>query len=137
MQVDFVLLCDMANVDGSGKLNMVGEFNAVPTPPLRLSLVTRIMAAASEGRDHRVGVAVVDADGNQLARLPDQAIQFSPVMPGTSGDLRAQLVIGMQGVRFPRLGTYSFHVLVDGRMLGDRELYVVPVPQGPAVGQAE
>jgi hypothetical protein len=36
------------------------------------------------------------------------------------------------GARFPAYGAFSFHVLVDGRYLGERTCYVVPVPVTPS-----
>jgi uncharacterized protein DUF6941 len=131
MQLDLAVLADMANIDGAGKLNIIGEFNMIPavelpSPPLTMALVARIVAEASEGPQHRVAIALVDADGRELARIPDQVLQFGGAVPGTSGDLRAQLVVGIMGARFPAYGAYAFHVLVDGRYLGERVCYVVP-----------
>lgn len=136
MKLDFILLADMANVDAAGKINIVGEFNMLispqtPSPPVNMVLVMRIIAAASEGPSHRFSMAVVDQDGRQLARLPEQEVQFAPSVPGTSGDMRAQIIFGLGGVQLPRYGPYSFHVLVDGRFLGERTVYVVAPPAPP------
>jgi len=138
VQLDLVVLADMANIDGIGKLNIIGEFNAIgattlPTQPINMALAVRIIASASEGQEHRVAIVLVDADGHELARIPDQTIQFGQVMPGTSGDLRAQFVVGIGRAQFPAYAAYSFHVLVDGRFIGERTLYVTPPPSRPSI----
>jgi hypothetical protein len=141
MNLDLLVVADMANVDASGKFNIVGEFNLIfaaelPSPPVHLSLVTRLVAAASEGPTHRVEVAVVDQDGRQFARTPPMEATFGGSVPGTSGDFRAQLVMRINGARFPAYGPYSFQVLVDGRFVGGRTIYVVPHRPGDAAEPA-
>src|SRR5713226_2140878 len=125
MQLDLVVLADMANIDGGGKLNIIGEFNMIPaaelpSPAINMALVARIVAAGSEGQQHRVALALVDADGRELARIPDQVLQFGPVVPGTSGRLRSEIFIYIMGAQFPAYGSYRSHALVDGRYLGER-----------------
>ena len=133
MNLDLIVVADMANVDAAGKFNIVGEFNLVyapelPTPPLHVSLAMRLVAAASEGATHRVEIAVVDQDGKQLARTPPMEATFGDSVPGTTGDRRAQLVMAIGGARFRAFGSYSFQVVVDGRFIGGRTIYVVPHP---------
>lgn len=137
MTLDFILVADMANVDAAGKFNIVGEFNMIwarqlPSDPIPMAVAMRLIAAASEGPSHRISIAIVDQDGHQLARLPDVEIQFAPAVPGTSGDLRAQIVLGTGGARFPALGPYSFQVLVDGRFVGERTIWIVARPPRPS-----
>lgn len=139
MRVDLVCIADMANIDAGGKLNIVGEFNTIlaanlPSPPVNMTLVARITAASSEGNEHEITIVIVDQDGHELVRLPTQQIRFKPVLPGTSGDLRAQIVLGIKGARFPAHGPFRFDILVDGRVVGDRTLFVVP---SPGAGQDE
>ncbi len=129
MRLDLLVFADMANVDRAGKFNIVGEFNLVfsqqlPTQPMAMSMVVRLVAEAPEGPDHQVAIAIVDEDGLQLARTPDVPMRFGAPVPGTTADLRAQIVLGMLGVSFSKFAPYSFQVLVDGRFVGERELYV-------------
>lgn len=137
MRLDLLVFADVANVDRAGKFNIIGEFNLVqapdlPSPPVNMSLVARVVAEASEGPRHALAIAIVDEDGKQLARTPEAELSFGAPAPGTTGDLRSQLVLGMINVRFPRYGTYEFQVLVDGRFVGSRDLYVVQLPQPAA-----
>lgn len=130
MRLDLLVTADTANIDAAGKFNIIGEFNAIhatelPSPAMSLVVVMRIVAAASEGDAHKFSVVLVDQDGNETARVPDQELNFGKVVPGTSGDLRAQVIIGIQGARFPAYGPYQFQVLVDGRFIGDRTVYVL------------
>jgi hypothetical protein len=130
MNADLIVLADMANIDAGGKLNIIGEFNTVrarqiPSDPLRVVLVARIVAESSEGVDHDIQIVIVDQDGNELSRLPKRKARFSRTMPGTSGDLRAQIVLWVEGLRFPSYGTFRFDVLVDDRYIGGRSLFVV------------
>ena len=134
MNLDLVLIADMANIDAVGKFNIVGEFNAVLSPklparPPAITLVARIVAATPEGKKHKVGIALIDADGNQIARIPDQDVEFSSTIPGSTGDLRAQLVLTIAGAQFDHYGAYQFHILVDGRSIGERTFHVVQPPK--------
>ena len=137
MRLDLIVLADLANVDAVGKFNIVGEFNAIyarelPTSPVNISLVARIVAESSEGEEHAISVALVDQDGKELARIPDQPLRFARAFPGSTGDLRALVIIGMRQVQFQAYGPFSFHVLVDGRFLGERTVYVLARPDSPA-----
>lgn len=130
MKLDLLLIADMANVDASGKFNIVGEFNmiratSIPTQPINMVLVTRLVAAASEATEHEISVHLVDEDGQPVAKLEGAHATFARAIPGTSGDQRAQFVLGLNNIRFPKLGTFAFHVLVDGRFIDSRAFHVV------------
>jgi len=134
VQIDFILTADMANIDAAGKFNIIGEFNAVgaqtlPSRPINMVIVARIVAAASESDTHDLEIALVDQDGKELARVPAQQIKFARSVPGSSADLRAQIVVGVQGLQFHSYGAFSFHVLIDGRFLGGPPIYELQPPK--------
>jgi hypothetical protein len=135
MRLDLALFADLANIDAAGKLNVIGEFNMInagelPSPPVNMTFVARLVAEAGEGEEHSVRIVVVDQDGRPVVRLPEGTLKFGKPVPGTTRDYRAQLVVGIQGARFPSYGAYDFQVVVDGRYVGEATLHVIPKPTG-------
>ncbi len=138
MHLDLIAICDMANIDVAGKFNIIGEFNTVfaqnpQAANVDITLVGRIIAETTEmATGHQISIALIDADGTEVARLPNQPVSFKKVLPGTSGNLRADFVLTLARASFPHYGSYRFDVLINGRHLGGREFYVLNPQARPA-----
>lgn len=135
MDLRFALLADHVAETREGKLVIVGEFNAIraPNAPVthsRMFLVARLEARVTEGSQHRLRIALVDEDGNHvIPASPEIPIDFVPTSPGHP--LVAQVIVGLENIRFPHFGDYEFHLLVDGRLLADVPLTVAQVLSPP------
>ncbi len=134
MRARIAVLADAANVSREGKLNILGQFEVIyaastPVTWPAMHLVLKLEATAGEGPKHKVGIRVVDEDGNVIGPMIDAESNFGPPFrPGHP--LRANLILGIAGASFPKHGTYSFEILVDDHNIESVPLYVLPLPPG-------
>ena len=134
MDLKFALLADHVNTTLEGKLNIIGEFNAisaarVPATHPFLFLVARLEASVSEGTEHELTIGIYDEDGQKvMPKSPTFPIKFKP--QGRGLPLRAQVVAQLGGLRFDHFGSFEFHLLVDGR-LEARVPFLVSQVTGP------
>lgn len=135
MELKFALLGDAANESKEGKLNLIGEFNTIrsagePVGWPALALAARFEASVSEGTQHRFQIGLFDSDGQSILPLSGPLpLAFQNQGPGRP--LRGQVIIHLVGLMFPKFGDYSFHLLVDGRLLGEVPVYVMKAPTPP------
>jgi hypothetical protein len=133
MDLTLAVLCDYANVSADGKLNILGiftEINAGAFPAMTgtFYLVTSFSAGPAEsGQQKVISIAFLDADGHDLGRFESQITIPLPARPGSQAIVNQ--IARLDGVAFPKLGGYSFAVLVGGEQKGSVEVHVNP-PQG-------
>ena len=132
MNLRFALLADYAAVIEGGKLLVAGEFDRVVAPSLPATappfyLVARFDAQVSEGTEHRLRIHLVDADGHEVAP-PAAEVPFPFGALGPGRPLRGQVIVQINGAKFPKYGAYEFHLNVDGRNEGVVQIPVAPAP---------
>ncbi|MBA7676899.1 hypothetical protein ES703_85144 [subsurface metagenome] len=133
MEVNFAFLCDYADQSG-GKMSAIGlGFDTIyaVNVPVRHSLffsVISIKFSATEAGPKRVGMHLIDEDGNNIVPPLDTTINVSSPAPGFLYR-NQQIALAMHGITFPRYGDYTVSWLVGGQ-----EIKVVPlkVAQPPA-----
>lgn len=133
MEVNFAFLCDYADQSG-GKMSAIGlGFDTIYTAsvPVRhplFSSVISIKFSATEAGPKRVGMHLIDEDGNNVVPPLDTTINVGSPPPGFLYR-NQQIVLAMHGVTLPRYGDYAISWLVGGQ-----EIKVVPlkVAQPPA-----
>ncbi len=118
MDIDLALLADAATIDGSGKLNVLGVFDRIGTSSFparhpRMSLVLRLAAGLNETGRHDVGIRLTGPDGSELVRL-DGEMNLAPGPASAAGMIRVPHVLNLDGLVFPKPGSYAFDVEVDG-----------------------
>ncbi len=132
MDVEFAFLCDYA--DNSAKLTAVGAgFDTLyaPSLPTRHGLfyaVISIRFSITELGSHKVGLHLVDADGNPQIPPLEAPVDVRQPPPGYL--YRTQrIVLALYGVGFARYGDYSVRWTVDGREVTSLPLKVVEPPK--------
>jgi len=133
LEVNFAFLCDYADQSG-GKMSAIGlGFDTIyaVNVPVRHSLffsVISIKFSATEAGPKRVGMHLIDEDGNNIVPPLDTTINVSSPAPGFLYR-NQQIALAMHGITFPRYGDYTVSWLVGGQ-----EIKVVPlkVAQPPA-----
>jgi hypothetical protein len=116
------LLADYANVTAEGKLNIMGVFQFVnvqtfPAVHGQMFLVLTLEAPLAEaGMKKQLTLKLMTEDGPELFTI-NQEMQ----LPKANADPRLRgapitvnHIIGFQGLRFDKPGTYQFAVLVGG-----------------------
>ncbi|MBI4298527.1 MAG: hypothetical protein HY666_02050 [Chloroflexi bacterium] len=139
MDVNFAFLCDYA--DNSAKLTAVGVgFDTLYAPkvPTRHGLfyaVISIRFSITEFGSHKVGLHLIDVDGNP--QIPPLEATISVTQPPTGYLYRNQLIaLALYGVGFARYGDYSVRWTVDGREVTSLPLKVVEPPKSPLSSSA-
>jgi hypothetical protein len=132
MKVRLAVLADAANVSREGKMNILGQFDviyseAVPAHWPLMHLVIRLEATAGEGRKHKVGIRIVDEDGNLAGPMIDAEGEFGPPFQ-VGAPSSATMILGIGGATFQKHGTYCFEILVDGHNVDSIPLHVLPRP---------
>lgn len=118
MDVDLALLADAATIDTSGKLNILGVFDRItaasfPIAHPRMTLVLRFVASVQEVGRHRVEIALLEPDGEEVVHI-DGEMQLGPGPASMAGSVRVPHVLHLDRLVFPKPGRYAFDVRVDG-----------------------
>jgi hypothetical protein len=116
MNVQVAVLCDAAT-DTSGKLNLLGAFDAIyaqqlPAIHLQCSIALRITFTNGEEGAHQMRISFVDADGRFI--MPGIDLPFRVDLPGDVHFATLNFIVGIQQLKFDKPGVYSIDVAVDG-----------------------
>jgi hypothetical protein len=136
VEAKILLAADFANVDSSGKLNIIGAFNRInahkfPVRHSQMHLVVRLVAELGEFDQQRnLRIILWDEDGNQLWETPDIPFHVKPPESGKRGEHNA--IIGLQGMGFEKPGVYSFNVYVDTQFKGSIPIDLALIPKQDA-----
>lgn len=117
MDVEIFALCDAA-ADYGGKLSLLGTFDRImakqfPIAHPHCSVALRIRFDSIEAGDHRVRISIIDEDGKPIGPSVDGniVIRFPPNFLSIS----ANMVLGINGMKFEKPGRYSIDLAIDAR----------------------
>jgi len=135
LEVNFAFLCDYADQSG-GKISAIGAGfdtiyagNVPARHPLFFSVIS-IKFSTTEVGPKRVGMHLIDEDGNNIVPPLDTTINVGPPAPGFLYR-NQQIALAMHGVTFPRYGDYAVSWLVGGQEIKTVPLRVAPPPAPP------
>ncbi len=136
MEVILMLACDYANVEQSGKLNMMGIFNDIKASsfPVRhpmMHLVVKLGLELGEVEQTRtVVVRLLDEDQKEMLALR-QPIQIPPARGARMPEFN--FIFQLRDLVFQKPGTYDFALYVDDDFMRVLPVYVKQVtpPPGP------
>lgn len=120
MNVDSILLSHFAHAQ-DGALTVYHTFTGTGAtqfpaqiPLMALSLI--IHGHADEaGTEHEIEIRLLDDDRNLIEPTPlTRPFRFNDMTPPPGMPLRHTFVQRMQGIAFPKPGTYAFEVYIDG-----------------------
>ncbi|MBN1313505.1 MAG: hypothetical protein JXB30_19015 [Anaerolineae bacterium] len=127
MEVLVLLAADYANLERSGKLNVMGIFNDInsATFPMRHPLMHLIFKLGTElgeiNQKRTVTVKLLDEYGSELVNIP-QNIE----LPKRSGGRRPELnfIMELREIVFQKPGRYDFVILVDNDYKKELPIYI-------------
>lgn len=130
MRIDLATVCDYAIIDQYGKLSILGIFSHIwvgkfPAVHPRLHLVLQLKGRRTEIGEHTVRIGLTDDQGNELIN-GDGKVNFNEPPAGVV-DIAAGTVLVFD-VPFPRAGTYTFEVTVDGTIRAEIPVTVAQSP---------
>lgn len=136
MDIQIATLCDFA-ADYNGKLVISGTFDtlaarAVPVVHPSCSLAMRFCFTPEDAGRHKLSINIINEDGESLDpnNMPIEP-EFEIQLPKNVPFLTRNIVMNLQGLRFPETGIYSIDIGCDGEILVRLPLRIVLVNQGP------
>jgi len=129
--VDFAFICDYAEV--SNKINALGiGFDTifatkVPIKHRSFTLVFKLRANIVEAGEKNIRISLIDEDGKNI--IPDMNAKIAINRPPEGLESKAQIAIGFDNVEFPKYGSYSLHVVVEGTDMISIPIRVSPPPR--------
>jgi hypothetical protein len=134
LEVILMLACDYANVEQSGKLNMMGVFNDIKatTFPIRhpmMHLVVKLGVELGEvPQDRTVVVRLLDEDQKEMLTLR-QPFHIPPSRGARMPEMN--FIFQLRDLVFQRPGTYDFALYVDEEFKRVLPIYVKQIAPPP------
>jgi len=136
MDIQIATLCDFAS-DYNGKLVISGTFDtlaarAVPVVHPSCALALRFCFTQEDAGRHKLSINIINEDGEPLdpKNMPIEP-EFEVKLPDQVPFLTRNMVMNLQGLKFPETGIYSIDIGCDSEILVRLPLRVVKVTQGP------
>jgi hypothetical protein len=139
MDIQIATLCDFA-ADYNGKMVVSGTFDALAARALpvvhpQCALAMRFCFTPEDEGRHKMSITVINEDGEPLdpKNMPIEP-EFEVRLPGTVPFLTRNVVMNLQGLRFPAAGIYSVDISCDGELIQRLPLRILQVNPQPAGG---
>jgi len=137
MELEFAMLADAANTLQDSRINILGgEIETLyaskfPVVHPHMVLVMRIVGHFTEMQNpHNIVMYLKDADGKDIIKSINLTIPPAPrEVPRTIKKFSANLIGQMVNIQFPKKGTYSVEILIDGRHEKSLPLELVEIQQ--------
>ena len=132
MDIQIATLCDFA-ADYNGKLVISGTFDslaarALPVVHPSCALAMRFCFTQEDAGRHTLSINIINEDGESLDpnNMPIKP-EFDVQLPKGTPFLTRNIVMNLQGLRFPEDGIYSIDIGCDDEVLMRLPLRVVKV----------
>ena len=139
MDIQIATLCDFA-ADYNGKLVISGTFDALAARALpvvhpQCALAMRFCFMPDDEGRHKMSITVINEDGEALdpKNMPIEP-EFEVRLPDNIPFLTRNVVMNLQGLRFPSAGIYSVDIGCDGELIQRLPLRIIQVNPEPAGG---
>ncbi len=129
MDIQIATLCDFA-ADYNGKMVINGPIEtlvakAMPLVHPSCALALRICITPEDTGKHTFAVNIIDSDGNSLdEKMPIQA-DMPIELPENVPFMTRNIILNLQGLRFPEDGVYSIDISVDDELVSRIPLRIV------------
>ncbi len=129
MDIQIATLCDFA-ADYNGKMVITGTFDtlagkAMPLVHPSCVLAMRLCITPEDSGNHSFSVNIIDADGNSLDdKMPIEA-DMPIELPENVPFMTRNLILNLQGLKFPEDGVYSIDISVDDELASRIPLRIV------------
>ena len=142
MDIQIASLCDHA-ADYNGKLVLTGTFDtlaarALPVVHPMCALALRLCFTQEDSGRHKLSINIINEDGESLdpKNMPIEP-EFDVQLPPNVPFLTRNLIMNLQGLRFPNAGIYSIDIGCDGELMMRLPLRIVQVDQSGDNGAGE
>lgn len=139
MDIQIATLCDFA-ADYNGKLVISGTFDALAARALpvvhpQCALALRFCFTPEDEGRHKMSITVINEDGEALdpKNMPIEP-EFEVRLPDNVPFLTRNVVMNLQGLKFPSAGIYSVDIGCDGELIQRLPLRIIQVNPEPRGG---
>lgn len=127
MKIEIFSLCDFAQAEPTGKLNILGSFDRIhaeSAPIVRsvCAIVARIRFEPHEEGTKTVTLGVIDSDGQRV--LPPLRAQFPVKVQPTENSIVLNCVMVIPQIKFPKFGDYQIDLAIDDKIEAALPLYI-------------
>ena len=132
MKIELLVLCDAAT-DYQGKLNILGTFDSIwakqmPAVHPFCAVALRLRVLKTEEGEHKIKITLADEDGRAVVKPVEASVNI--VFNNTSlPSMATNMILNLQGLKFPDYGGYSIDLTVDGRQEATLPLFVNRIPE--------
>jgi len=127
MKTTVAVLADYANVERSGKLNIMGIFDVINAPSVpclhaQMNLVVRLVAEPSEtGAPLPIDIQLINEDGQVAFGLKgEMAFPAAPAGELSTNDQ----ILCLNNIGFERFGDYEFKILIRAEVVATIPFHV-------------
>lgn len=136
MDLQVATLCDFA-AEYQGKMVISGTFDALaakatPIVHPQCSLALRFCFTPEDDGDHELQISVIDEDGTPINQQMPIKGSMPVKMPENSAFMTRHLIVGFQGLTFPKAGVYSVDITVDQELIQRLPLRIIKVQENQA-----
>lgn len=141
MDIQIATLCDHA-ADYNGRMVISGTIEvlaaqALPVVHPHCCLALRLCITPEDNGPHKFSVNIIDGDGKSLDKNMPIDADMPVELPDDVPFLTRNLVLNLQGLKFPEEGVYFIDISIDDELVQRLPLRIVKVdesqkPQQPA-----
>jgi hypothetical protein len=127
MKVELFTLCDFAQAEPTGKMNLLGTFDRIvakeaPITRSVFAVAARLRFEAHEEGARTVALSFIDSDGQRV--MPLLRAQFSVKVQPNEPSATLNYVMVVPQIKLPRFGDYQIDLSVDDKVEATLPLYV-------------
>lgn len=127
MKVELLSLCDFAQAEPTGKMNLLGTFDRIlakeaPVARAVFAVAARLRFEAHEEGARTVALSFIDSDGQRV--MPLLRAQFNVKVQPNESSATLNYVMVIPQIKFPRFGDYQIDLAVDDKVEATIPLYV-------------
>jgi hypothetical protein len=126
MNTKYTFVCEAANISQGGNLNVLGIFQNINSETFPVTFAKMIYVASIEFHRSEVGrhifkVNFIDDDGKSV--IPPLEGEFFV----HEQNLSANLLLGIEGIVFPKAGTYAIDLTIDHQHMATDNIQMIKV----------
>jgi hypothetical protein len=127
MKVEIFTLCDFAQAEPTGKMNIVGTFDRIlakeaPVNRAVFAVAARLRFEAHEEGAKTVALSFIDSDGQRV--IPLLRAQFNLKVQANEATATLNYVMVIPQIKFARFGDYQIDLAIDDKVEASIPLYV-------------
>jgi len=135
MDIQIATLCKSATEFPNQEMVIVGTMDTLAAPELpvvipQCAIAMRLCITPEDSGDHKFAVNIIDADGNSLDDNMPIVADMPIDLPDTIPFITRNLILNLQGLRFPEDGIYSIDLTLDEELIQRIPLRVLQVEEG-------